>query len=590
VSAGRDRLLPFDPSSDPLGRQSGGGGDGSPLSAAAERGDSLKGLRILRGVRNSTPAQRGNWRSREQEDGRLDARLAREGAVVVPFDEQGTSGRELSKRRVFRETLGKIDRGEADGIAFEDVKRLTRHELGIDGGVIARHLIEARAVFVTSGKTYYLWREDDLLDFQFQCLISGIDVRGIRRQMWDGVLRRADEEPFFMGKPPIGYATRPEVDPVTSEVRKRVPIKDPAQAALMAALTAALDDCATLSEVCARLNRAGLMPLRRYRRSGALAALSGQPTPWQPITIKLMFASGWYVGYPRFGRNPERTSKGALKSPVWELAEGKRLDFGGPQPQLAYWTLAQVRRWHATFCDPARPAPHARFRGYQHPLNGILRCGHCGRPMGAFGRHGYRCASRGNGLCAHPQHLRERAALAAIREILPEVWVSSRALLAAAREADGANRRLAQARADLAMREEVAAANAEAWRTQPPGELKARLFALLGEDEAELARLRTEVELLSGAAEATDLEALGAVLERDPYAVWDHPEVTDTQRARIAALLLRAVTVRTWARGKSARFTVAAYAARVRGAAGVELLRRGVSCTTNAISLDLPAA
>src|SRR5689334_20981070 len=111
----------------------------------------LTSLRIGAVVRNSTASQVDNWSSVEQEQA-LAGRVEALGGEVVPFDEQSTSGRDLSKRKVMLEVLKQVDRRELQGIAFYDVKRLTRNEFGIDGGVIAKRLIAARAILVTAGR------------------------------------------------------------------------------------------------------------------------------------------------------------------------------------------------------------------------------------------------------------------------------------------------------------------------------------------------------------------------------------------------------------------------------------------------------
>src|SRR3954469_18192736 len=134
----------------------------------------LDGRRILRGVRVSTPHQIENWSVLAQEQD-FDRVLTAWGATIVPFNEQQVSGRDLAKRKVLLEQIERLKRHEADGIAYYDIKRLTRNELGIDGGIIAKQLISLRAVLVTYRKIYELWKESDLKDFQFECMLAGID-------------------------------------------------------------------------------------------------------------------------------------------------------------------------------------------------------------------------------------------------------------------------------------------------------------------------------------------------------------------------------------------------------------------------------
>jgi DNA invertase Pin-like site-specific DNA recombinase len=122
-------------------------------------------------IRNSTARQVGNYRSESQAD--LAQRLEARGYGVRAYDEQGTSGADLAKRKVATQMLEDLKRGEIQGIAAYDVKRLTREEFGIDGGTIAKSIVAAGGRFITSDKEYDLRNDDDLLQFQFQCFIAG---------------------------------------------------------------------------------------------------------------------------------------------------------------------------------------------------------------------------------------------------------------------------------------------------------------------------------------------------------------------------------------------------------------------------------
>src|SRR5258708_3683427 len=155
-------------------------------------------------IRNSTARQVGNYRSESQAD--LAQRLEARGYAVRAYDEQGTSGADLAKRRVATQMLEDLKCGEIHGIAAYDVKRLTRDEFGIDGGTIARRIVESGGRFITWDKEYDLRNDDDLLQSQFQCFIAGIDWRNIRNTMWSGIFKKVEREPMFLN-PPIGYMT-----------------------------------------------------------------------------------------------------------------------------------------------------------------------------------------------------------------------------------------------------------------------------------------------------------------------------------------------------------------------------------------------
>jgi hypothetical protein len=120
------------------------------------------------------------------------------------------SGADLAKRKVATQMLEDLKIGEIQGIAAYDVKRLTRDEFGIDGGTIARRIVEAGGRFITWDKEYDLRNDDDLLQFQFQCFIAGIHWRNNRNTQWSGIFKRVEREPMFQN-PPIGYMTLHQV-------------------------------------------------------------------------------------------------------------------------------------------------------------------------------------------------------------------------------------------------------------------------------------------------------------------------------------------------------------------------------------------
>src|SRR5713101_559449 len=183
-------------------------------------------------IRNSTARQVGNYRSESQAE--LAERLQARGYAVRAYDEQGTSGADLAKRKVATQMLEDLKRGEIQGIAAYDVKRLIREEFGIDRGTIAKSIVAAGGRFITSDKEYDLRNDDDLLQFQFQCFIAGIDWRNIRNTMWAGIFKRVEQEPMFL-KPPLGYMTVQLPSDRPGRIIKR-PAKNPEYAAAMVQL------------------------------------------------------------------------------------------------------------------------------------------------------------------------------------------------------------------------------------------------------------------------------------------------------------------------------------------------------------------
>src|SRR6266581_131964 len=205
-------------------------------------------------IRNSTVRQVGNYRSESQAE--LAERLQARGYAVRAYDEQGTSGADLAKRKVATQMLDDLKRGAIQGIAAYDVKRLTRDEFGIDGGTMARRIVEAGGRFITWDKEYDLRNDDDLLQFQFQCFIAGIDWRNIRNTLWSGIFKRVEQEPMFL-KPPLGYMTLVSPGDRPGRTVKR-PAKNPEHAGIMIHLAKALDESMSLREVVRRLTAAGV--------------------------------------------------------------------------------------------------------------------------------------------------------------------------------------------------------------------------------------------------------------------------------------------------------------------------------------------
>jgi hypothetical protein len=209
-------------------------------------------------IRNSTLKQVGNHRSEVQYD--MGQVLERRGFDARPYDEQGTSGKDLSVRKVTLQMLEDVDRGQLRGIAAEDVKRLTRDEYGIDGGTIAKRLAQAGAIFVTRDKVYDLRNGDDLLQFQFQCFLSGIDWRNIRDTFWSGRIKALEKGPLF-ARPPLGYYSETVSIGDRGRPLKR-PAKCPEHAETMAELVAAFNTCSSLAAgdrfQCVRCRAAGV--------------------------------------------------------------------------------------------------------------------------------------------------------------------------------------------------------------------------------------------------------------------------------------------------------------------------------------------
>src|SRR5215216_2279065 len=93
-----------------------------PVAGAdlARRGQ-LAGLMVGVLIRVSTSKQMGNWSTVNQEES-LGRFIVQEGGAVLPYDEQGVSGRRLSKRQVARRLLEDIKARRVHGIGAADIK------------------------------------------------------------------------------------------------------------------------------------------------------------------------------------------------------------------------------------------------------------------------------------------------------------------------------------------------------------------------------------------------------------------------------------------------------------------------------------
>jgi len=370
-------------------------------------------------IRNSTARQIGNYRSEAQYD--MGAVIEGRGHTARYYDEQGISGSDLSKRKVAMRMLEDLKAGVIQGIAAYDFKRLTRDEFGIDGGTIARRIVEAHGQFHTHDREYNLRLDDDLMQFQFQCFIAGLDWRNIRNTLWSGTFKKLEREPHYM-KTPLGYMN------VADERGKKHVAKNPEHQHAIDALARAFDECASLGEATRRLNREGPQRPTFYGRGG-------ESKRWMLYGLRYILANDIYTGTFRFGLHTKE------RSTVWDKfaldEDGQPKDFEQHAPELAYWDAARVRRWRRKFNKPSNT--RVMNNGNQHPLAGVLECSNCGSRMISYGVGTYACSARGVGratdgrTCEHPQKIREFVVLRLLREELPNVLADAQGLAARAR-------------------------------------------------------------------------------------------------------------------------------------------------------------
>ena len=487
--------------------------------------------------------------------------LKARGAIVVPFDEQAISGRDIYKRRVFLEQLARLDRKEADALAFYDMERLTRHELNRDAPLIAEVLIRNRALFVTWFRVYRVWLESDLQAFLQDSLYAGRDIRYRKLTMWRGIFGRAGQELMPMGKAPIGYRKRRDV--VRKSNGRFAPHpeleKDPAQAKMMADLIAWLDECDSLAEVCRRMNRAGyLLESRRakLKATGEVIRERGQAiVSWRAKTILRMFDNPYYVGEFDFGRFSKRTSS------VWEGRE--EAQYARPAPELEYWTRAKLIVWRRKFSAADRPfKPQSRAKKYDRGLIGVLACVTCGRPMVSAGRLGYQCTTQRDGTCPKPQVVGQRGAMLALREILPDLLPKRVDLLESAQKAADTTRveNLEHAHRQLSMKQKADTAE---WMAMPSPR-PAELTQALQEQGVKLQELTDELEL-ARANQLEDQQAIHQALGLLDHTLEAFDHLPESAQMELYRLLVGNVQIEAFGIARGRRWKVRpGYVARFR--------------------------
>jgi hypothetical protein len=507
-------------------------------------------------IRNSTVRQIGNFRSEAQFD--MVERLEGRGYQVRVYDEQGISGAHLSKRTVALQMFEDLRQGRIQGIGALDVKRLTRDEFGMDGGDIARRIVDAGGLFATWDRDYDLRNDDDLLQFQFQCMLAGIDWRSIRNTFWSGLFKKLEHEPVYM-RPPIGYMTEILKPDDARRVIRRV-AKNPDHEELLAELTRLFEDSDSLSQMARRLNTYG-PPRPAFKGRG------GTTTHWSVQSLRYLLRNTIYTGTFTFGTRLKK------RSIVWhrfatDPQTGQPKDFRQHVPELAYWTSAQVRRWRLKFDHPG--SVRTVETRHPHPLSGVLECNGCGHPMIARGERTYACsalgtlarsghthAARKSVVCAAPQALSPNVAAQLLRHELPRVMYDAQVVATELRAQQQAHASSAAAQRLAFLEDRAKWINDQLWgKVTPP----ASLIARLGEVEAELAELRDQVAEEKVAADTdAELAAWCQILLESPLDAFD--TLPWEQQHRIYRLLFAGVRIEAQGDGFNRRWRLRQYRA-----------------------------
>jgi len=499
-------------------------------------------------IRNSTAIQVGNYRSELQYD--LGPRIEQRGHTVRYYDEQGTSGSDLTKRKIAMQMLDDMTAGVIQGIAAFDFKRLTRDEFGIDGGTIARRIVEAHGQFHTWDREYNLRLDDDLMQFQFQCFIAGLDWRNIRNTLWSGIFKKLEREPHYM-KTPLGYMN------VEDEHDKSHVAKNPDHQVVIDALARAFDECDTLSEAVHRLNTMG--PARP-----AFRGRGGDSTRWHKFGLRYILRNTIYVGVFSFGARLKE------RSTVWDKfgldSDGRAKDFEQYVPELAYWDAARVRMWRRKFDRPAQA--RTMKGGYKHPLAGVLECINCGSRMIGHGPGHYACSALGSGkgrgavACSQPQILTDNVVLQILRNELPRTLADAQGLAERAR-----NHLLERTASPTAQRlafleERAQSALDSIFDESTPKSMINRIKEKMAETETEIEALRAKiVEEEDARLSDEQLAATCDILLANPLGILD--SMPRERQGRVYSMLFAKVHIETVGVGAGRSWRLRSYTARL---------------------------
>jgi hypothetical protein len=522
-------------------------------------------LRIGYLVRWSTPGQNGNYRGQEQDDA-LPGILARQGFAPVRFKEGQVSGRDLSKRDEAQRLLAAVDTGEIDGIGAFDVKRITRDETGYDAGEIIRRCLRARAIICTAERQYRLWERRDLRDFKRDALDAGENLLDIRDTFWQGLIGRAKREAFFMARPPVGYTTRlVEVTGAYVGDRTRVkrePVRDETQAEMMRVLGEALDECVSLGQVQARMNRTAHLPLVDK------GPARGSVARWEIRRLRNVVANPLYAGTWAFGRNMAADSP-IRQLPNWPLGAmqlGNTTNEGPAiaheRPDLAWYEPERQRAWQRKYA-PRPGAPKRRTRDHDHPLLGVVLCNGCNAPLVAHGEKGMSCAHGDHkgpwSRCAAPAFIGDGSAMDALWSLLPRLLAERQDALDVLRSVLADDGAVARKRDEL---EEIRAGLSASIASYTGGTLlravPAELQARWAEVEADIARRDAEVRSME---QATVLdgqrERLYALLAAEPQRA--RGAMTLAQQGQFFRDVVAGVVVEASGRGRHRSHAVTSY-------------------------------
>ncbi|TME24903.1 MAG: hypothetical protein E6I75_28290 [Chloroflexi bacterium] len=230
--------------------------------------------------------------------------------------------------------------------------------------------------------------------YQIQTMASGWQKLSIRKYLFQGLKRAAEDRPMFRKRHRIGYKRDLVRDSRGEPVIRRngrvytVFVKDLTWTQSMEALRCELHQQGTIPDVAEALNAAGVPAPWVPRGEGE------RVWQWRGAYIRSIINDPLYYGEPAF-----MTSE---PGPVWDQFIAVDPEFDPRKvhwkpPELASWTRAEAVAWRHKFLDDYVKSRH---RKHHHLLLGLLLCQTCGRKLVKQGidRTGdryYRCPGYG---------------------------------------------------------------------------------------------------------------------------------------------------------------------------------------------------
>lgn len=542
-------------------------------------------------VRVSSAKQLDNWSVQAQ---RGLERLGRERGlrVVVVDGDLGISGETIESRPAMTGLLKEVQAGRVAAIICADWNRLSRDQDLIDGLRIKKACKDAGCVIITPGKTFDFASESDELLGVLEQMFSANQNQKRAKATTQGQYEKARAAGWPGGPVPFGYRAVYDVPHRDGRPRGRL-VVDPTEAEAVRRCYALYADGVTAPDgrwrplsfegVARQLTADGYRFTRRQSRADRDAGSARVTRTWGVKDVTRVLAGPQrrrYLGYHLWGQG------GVSK---WVRAGGP---VEAPAPELRIVDTALFLRAEAL--RQRRRQQPARLAAPTLPLQGLLRCPHCGgrttahrmrrsTPAGTRETVEYLClrfrhygAAPEDGCPAGGYYLQQTSGMRAVTALLTEGFAQRRvddAIAQAAAEEraqhdDGQRRAVREALDDVGLRETRLKEAVEAG-LYTLADLRERKDAL----DAERQRLTRRLEGLTRSRHTADeLDAAVASLRRMGSVGATLAWLGEADPARYRAfvgLLLESVTVVASGPATYRRAEVVGYALT---AAGRELL------------------